>query len=153
MGTTSIGIGINVNGLDKLGKASNLLTEFTNLNPMLEDSQTPSLVEKTSTKDILEKQEEIELLKFNQTLQNLNTSIASLIDKVTKLNSETKESLDTETKKNDQNQTQSVDISKYNSEQSEKSVNEYKDGQNGITNVQNANCKSKCSRWCCKCSI
>lgn len=137
MGTTSIGIGINVNGLDKLEKASNLLTEFTNLNPMLEDSQTPSLVEKTSTKDILEKQEEIELLKFNQTLQNLNTSIASLIDKVTKLNSETKESLDTETKKNDQNQTQSVDISKYKSEKSEKSVNEYKDGQNGINNVQN----------------
>lgn len=137
MGTTSIGIGINVNGLDKLEKASNLLTEFTNLNPMLEDSQTPSLVEKTSTKDILEKQEEIELLKFNQILQNLNTSIASLIDKVTKLNSETKESLDTETKKNDQNQTQSVDISKYKSEKSEKSVNEYKDGQNGINNVQN----------------
>ena len=137
MGTTSIGIGINVNGLDKLEKASNLLTEFTNLNPMLEDSQTPSLVEKTSTKDILEKQEEIELLKFNQILQNLNTSIVSLIDKVTKLNSETKESLDTETKKNDQNQTQSVDISKYKSEKSEKSVNEYKDGQNGINNVQN----------------
>lgn len=137
MGTTSIGIGINVNGLDKLEKASNLLTEFTNLNPMIEDSQTPSLVEKSSTIDILEKQEELELQKFNQILNNLNSAVANLIDKVTKLNSETRESLETETKKNDQAQnTQNVENSKYTTEKSEKSANTYNDGQSSINNVQ-----------------
>ena len=137
MGTTSIGIGINVNGLDKLEKASNLLTEFTNLNPMIEDSQTPSLVEKSSTIDILEKQEELELQKFNQILNNLNSAVANLIDKVTKLNSETRESLETETKKNDQAQnTQNVENSKYTTEKSEKSANTYNDGQSSINNFQ-----------------